>query len=252
VRYLGLDYGDKTIGIAVSDPGGRIACGLTTLRRDAPEALRQSLRELKAIVREHDIHTLVLGLPKHMDNAPSQRSAATAAFGQKLTRMLKRPVVLWDERLSTQAVSRAFDGGPKTYTQKVDEMAAVYILQGFLDYTNKKNGGSVLMENEKNDEMFDDFDGETQETDITLTDEDGNETKYEILAAQKDEGVVYWLLAELSDDGDEAEVFQYKCVLSDDEEEEMTFELVDEEHSEFEKVLDLFKDDYKELGIEID
>jgi putative Holliday junction resolvase len=234
VPFIGLDFGEKTIGVAVS-ADGRIATGISTLRRASPEALRANLRELKEIIRAYSVTAIVLGYPKNMNNTPSERCGATLAFKEKLERSFKRvPVTLWDERLSTQAVSRAFEGSRSQYDARVDEMAAVYILQGFLDWQNKN-----MEEQMENDEK-----------NITLFNDDGEETQFEILAVQKDGGDVYWLLAEITEDEDEADVFHYKCILSDDD--EMTFELIDEEHADFEKTLELFKGDYEELGIIID
>jgi putative Holliday junction resolvase len=238
MRFLGLDFGQATIGVAVSDPDGRVATGLTTLRRDAPEALRANLRALKTIIREYGVGTLVLGYPKNMDNTLSERCSETLVFKEKLERFFKNvPVTLWDERLSTRAVSRVFSGGKKRYDAYVDEMAAVYILQGFLNYQNNTNM-EAFMENERED------------TTITMYDEIGRETHFDILAAKKIGDDLYWLLSEQTENEDEAEVFHYKCILTNAD--EMTFELIDDEHDEFENMLELFKEDYIELGIEID
>ena len=133
-RYLGLDFGDKTIGMAIASPDGLVATGLTTLRRDDPAALRPAIRALGEYVKQYGITHVVLGFPKHMDGNLSPRCAATQAFADKLQRHYKRLViVLWDERLSTQAVARTFAGNRTHFKEKVDEMAAVYILQGYLD-----------------------------------------------------------------------------------------------------------------------
>ena len=137
--YLGLDYGDKTIGVSVSGPSGNVAVGLTTLTRQNETTLRPNLKELKAIIREYNVTTIILGYPKHMDGNDSPRCMKTLAFKDKLNRYFKSvPVELWDERLSTQAVSRVFEGKPSNYKKHVDEMAAVYILQGYLDCKNEK------------------------------------------------------------------------------------------------------------------
>lgn len=238
MRFLGFDYGDATIGVAISDPDGRIATGLTTLRRDAPEALRANMRALKTIIREQGVGMLVLGYPKNMDNTLSERCAATLLFKEKLERYFKNiPVFLWDERLSTQAVGRVFTGKMKHYNAMVDEMAAVYILQGYLNYQNNMNT-EAFMENERED------------TTITMFDEIGRETHFDILSAKKQGDNLYWLLSEQTENEDEAEVFHYKCILTNAD--EMTFELIDDEHEEFENMLELFKEDYIELGIEID
>ena len=133
-RFLGLDFGDKTIGVSVSNLDGKVATGITTLTRQDEATLRPSLKALKAIVREYNITHIVLGYPKYLDGRDSPRCAKTLLFKDKLSRYLKSITIeLWDERLSTRAVSRTFEGNTKQYEKHVDEMAAVYILQGFLD-----------------------------------------------------------------------------------------------------------------------
>jgi len=134
LRYMGLDFGDKTIGVSVSSPSGKVAVGITTLTRQEELALRSSLKALKLIIKEYGITNIVLGYPKHLDGRDSQRCEKTLAFKDKLNRYFKSmPVELWDERLSTRAVSRVFEGTRQQFEKHVDEMAAVYILQGFLD-----------------------------------------------------------------------------------------------------------------------
>ena len=139
MRYLGLDFGDKTIGLALASPDGRIATGLTTLRRSDPAALRPSIRQLGEYIALYGITHAVLGFPKHMDGSLSERCMVTQAFADKLQRNFKRlQIILWDERLSTQAVARMYEGDRTRYKDKVDEMAAVYILQGYLDSQKEK------------------------------------------------------------------------------------------------------------------
>ena len=133
IRFLGLDFGDKTIGVAVACPDSRVATGVTTLLRDDPLALRASLKALKTFIKSYGITHVVLGYPLYLDGTPSAQSVKTAAFKEKLERYIKTVVVnLWDERLSTQAVSRVISN-----RDKIDEMAAVYILQGYLDARNR-------------------------------------------------------------------------------------------------------------------
>jgi len=133
MRILGLDYGDKTVGVAISDPAGAVACGLETIRRDNPDALRPSVRRLQALAAAYGVGTIVLGFPKRLDGGQGVRCEKTLRFKEKLERNIGKsvPVVLWDERFSTRAVLRAGDG------THVDEMAAVYILQGYLDYKRR-------------------------------------------------------------------------------------------------------------------
>ncbi len=137
MRYMGLDFGDKTIGVAVSDPRNKIALGVETVRREIPTAMRKSILRLGEIIKAYDVEEIVLGYPKNMDNSVSARCAATEEFKARLERNFKKlTVTLWDERLSTAAVSRGYEGDAAEYGRRVDEMAAVYILQGYLDYKN--------------------------------------------------------------------------------------------------------------------
>ena len=137
---MGLDFGDKTIGVALGCVNSRVATGLETIRRDLPEAMRPSINRLKEIITAYNVTHIILGHPINMDGSLSPRAEKTQAFRDKLKRNFKsKEIILWDERLSTQAVTRAFygAGGSKklheTYNNHVDEMAAVYILQGYLN-----------------------------------------------------------------------------------------------------------------------
>ncbi|MCL2362914.1 MAG: Holliday junction resolvase RuvX [Defluviitaleaceae bacterium] len=142
-RYIGLDYGEKTIGIALSCPEAKVATGMTTLRRLDEAALRPNINSLREIIREYGITDIILGYPLNMDGSISVRAEKTLAFRDKLKRNFKSiDISLWDERLSTSAVTHAFNSGydskgskkrKETYRAHVDEMAAVYILQGYLN-----------------------------------------------------------------------------------------------------------------------
>ncbi|MCL1986998.1 MAG: Holliday junction resolvase RuvX [Firmicutes bacterium] len=131
-RILALDYGSKTIGVAISDPTCKIALGLETIRRPRESAQRSSLRRLSDITEEYSpITAIVLGFPKNMDNTEGERCAKTLLFKEKLTaRFVSIPVILWDERLSTAEAKRSID---KSNLAKIDEIAATLILQGYLD-----------------------------------------------------------------------------------------------------------------------
>lgn len=250
MRFIGLDFGDKTVGVAVSDPEGRVAVGVETIRRDNADALKPSIRRIRELIAGYGAQTLVLGYPKNMDNTPSVRCETTLRFKEKLERSCKPvSVVLWDERLSTAAVLRT---RPSPRAGKaVDEMAAVYILQGYLDHLRSVQ--SMTDEMNGNDDNL----GFDENSAITMFDDEGNKTEFNVLATKEDEGCLYLLVAENADEpdeegGDEAviEVLHFKCVSSEDE--EMVFELVDEEHEDFDKLLTLFKDDYEAFGIELD
>ncbi|MCL1862119.1 MAG: Holliday junction resolvase RuvX [Defluviitaleaceae bacterium] len=243
MKYIGLDYGEKTIGVAVSH-NGRVAAGVTTLRRKDPAALRPSLKELKAIIREHGIKCIVLGLPKNADGGDDNtRSAETLDFKEKLTRYFKNiKIILWDERYSTQAVTRTFDGKRVNYKKNVDEMAAVYILQGYLDF---KNQGGDLQMTDENYNVEDDGD---EGGELVIVTEEGEERPLQILASREDGDDIYLLALE----GEEGEVYHFKANPSDDDDEDIMLEQIDPEHEDYARVFDMFKEDYEELGIDIE
>jgi putative Holliday junction resolvase len=131
---LGLDVGAKTIGIAISDPSLMVATALATLKRTKFTA---DARRLAALVAERAVGGLVVGLPVNMDGSEGPRAQSARQFAADLARALDRPVALWDERLSTAAVTRALIEGGMSRARRaevVDKMAAAYILQGVLDY----------------------------------------------------------------------------------------------------------------------
>jgi putative Holliday junction resolvase len=130
---MGLDLGTKTIGLAISDPGRRIASPLTTIIRTKFRADAETL--LKAAA-EHGIAAFVLGLPLNMDGSEGPRAQATRAFARNLAQLTALPILFWDERLSTAAVTRTLleaDASRRRRDAVVDKMAAAYILQGVLD-----------------------------------------------------------------------------------------------------------------------
>lgn len=137
MRILGLDYGDKTIGVAVSDPFGWTAQGLEIIRRESPAEYKKSLKRLSELVQEYNPEIFVLGYPKNLDNSEGERCVKTKAFAERLERRFpKTEVVLWDERFSTIAAERALREAELSHEKRksvIDKMAAVHILQGYLD-----------------------------------------------------------------------------------------------------------------------
>ena len=130
---MGLDLGTKTIGLALSDPGRRIASPLLTIRRTKFKADAEALLKEAG---ENAVIALVLGLPLNMDGSSGPRVQATRAFAKNLAALTTLPIVYWDERLSTAAVTRTLidaDASRKRRTELVDKVAAAYILQGVLD-----------------------------------------------------------------------------------------------------------------------
>ena len=136
MRILGLDYGTKTVGVAVSDPLMLTAQGVEIIRRKEENKLRQTLARIEELVGEYDISLIVLGLPKHMNNSEGIRAESTMEFKEKLERRLGLEVVMWDERLTTVAADRTMmEAGVRRENRKeyVDMLAAQFILQGYLD-----------------------------------------------------------------------------------------------------------------------
>ena len=132
-RLLGLDLGSKTIGLALSDVSRTVATPFDTLRRAKFTA---DATALLAIVDRHEVGGLVLGLPVEMDGSEGPRCQSTRSFVSNLLNLRDLPIVLWDERLSTVAVTRTLldaDSSRRRRAEVVDKMAAAYILQGLLD-----------------------------------------------------------------------------------------------------------------------
>lgn len=133
MRTMGLDYGDKTIGVAVSDEFGWTAQGIEVIRRTSPTADLERLRE---IMVQYDINEIVVGLPKNMNGTIGSRGELSIQFAETLSENLGIPVHLWDERLTTVAANRTLlqaDVSRKKRRQVVDKMAAGLILQGYID-----------------------------------------------------------------------------------------------------------------------
>ena len=130
---IGLDLGERTIGLAVSDRMRQVASPLETVRR---AKFTQDAERLGQIMRARDICGIVLGLPRNMDGSEGPRCQSTRAFARNLDRLAFAPVTFWDERLSTVAAERALleaDTSRKRRSQVIDHVAAGYILQGLLD-----------------------------------------------------------------------------------------------------------------------
>ena len=136
MRILGLDFGSRTVGVAVSDPMGWTAQGLETITRPEENKLRRTLARIGELAEEYGAEKIVLGYPKNMNNTEGERVQKTLEFKAMLERRAARPVVLWDERLTTVAAERVLmETGVRRENRKavVDTVAAVLILQGYLD-----------------------------------------------------------------------------------------------------------------------
>lgn len=142
MRIMGLDYGSKTVGVAVCDPLGITAQTVETIVRSEENKLRRTLARIEELVREYEIEQIVLGYPKNMNNSSGDRAEKTEAFKESLTRRTGLPVVLWDERLTTVAADRILmECGVRREKRKdkVDQIAAALILQSYLDYRKDQN-----------------------------------------------------------------------------------------------------------------
>ena len=142
MRILGLDFGSKTVGVAVSDELMLTAQGLEIVRRQSPNKLRQTLARIEQIVTEYQVERIVLGYPKNMNNTLGERAEITLKYKELLEKSTDLPVIMFDERL-TSVISNSIlieaDISRKKRKKKVDSIAAQIILQ---DYLNKeKNNG---------------------------------------------------------------------------------------------------------------
>lgn len=138
MRIMGLDVGSKTVGIALSDELGWTAQGLKTLKIDE-ENLHFGFNEIGEIIKEYQVGQVVIGLPKNMNGTIGPRGEASQQYAAEIERRFSLPVVLWDERLTTMAAERVLleaDLSRKKRKKVIDKMAAVLILQGYLDSKN--------------------------------------------------------------------------------------------------------------------
>ena len=142
-RIMGLDFGSKTVGVAVSDGLGLTAQGVEIIRRTSENKLRQTLARIESLIGGYEVGKIVLGFPKNMNNTIGERAEKTLAFKEMLERRTGLPIVMWDERLTTVAADRVLiEAGVRRENRKgyVDEIAAVFILQGYLDSKGMENG----------------------------------------------------------------------------------------------------------------
>lgn len=135
MRIMGLDFGDKRIGVAVSDPLGWTAQGITVLKRQA--SLAADMAQIRELAAKYDVGRIVLGLPRNMDGSSGIQADKVKAFAAELSARLKVPVEFWDERLTTKAADKLLIGADLSRARRrkvIDKMAASMILQGYLDF----------------------------------------------------------------------------------------------------------------------
>ena len=136
MRIMGLDFGSKTVGVAVSDALLITAQGVEIIRRKEENKLRRTLARIEELILEYEVGEIVLGLPKHMNATEGERASLTLEFKDKLERRTGLPVRMWDERLTTVAADKTMmEAGIRRENRKehVDRIAAALILQGYLD-----------------------------------------------------------------------------------------------------------------------
>ena len=142
MRIMGLDFGSKTVGVAISEPLFLTAQGIEIVRRKAPGKLRQTLARINELKEEYEVGKIVLGFPKNMNNTEGERCEKTLEFKEMLEKRTGLEVVLWDERLTTGEADRTMmQVGIRRENRKeyVDELAAIFILQGYLDYQSRQH-----------------------------------------------------------------------------------------------------------------
>ena len=136
MRIMGLDYGSKTVGVAMSDPLGITAQAVETIWRKDENKLRKTCARIEELISEYEVERIVLGLPKHMNNDLGERAQKALAFGEMVKRRTGLEVVMWDERLTTVEAERTLIENSvrrENRKQYIDKIAAVFILQGYLD-----------------------------------------------------------------------------------------------------------------------
>jgi putative holliday junction resolvase len=144
MRLMGLDVGSHTIGVAISDELGMTAQPIKTIRRKSKE---EDVREIKAMIAEYEIIKIVVGLPKNMDGTLGKQAETTFRWIKALQEDIKLPMITWDERLSTVGASKVLleaDLSREKRKKVIDKLAAVLILQGYLDKTRKPTNDSTL------------------------------------------------------------------------------------------------------------
>ena len=142
MRIMGLDLGSKTVGVAISDPLLMTAQGVEIIRRESENKLRKTYARIEELIAQYgDVERIVLGYPKNMNNTVGERAQKSEQFKEALERRCKLPVVLWDERLTTVAANASMmESGIRREDRHkyVDEIAAMLILQGYLEYIRNR------------------------------------------------------------------------------------------------------------------
>lgn len=144
MRIMGLDYGDATMGVAMSDEMLIIAQPLETIRREKANQMRKTYQRIEELISEYDVREIVLGLPLNMNDTKGTRALICEGVGRDIERRTGIKVIMWDERLTTVAAHEILDEAELNYKDKakvVDKIAAAIILQGYLDKKKEEENG---------------------------------------------------------------------------------------------------------------
>ncbi|MDD4316135.1 MAG: Holliday junction resolvase RuvX [Clostridia bacterium] len=228
MRKIAFDVGDVRIGIATSDPTGIIASGYETFTRT--KSLDKDMKYLASVVKERQCDEIIIGLPLNMDGTEGRRVEIVREFGEKFKKYVGIDVLYQDERLSTVSAEKALiESGMRRDKRKtvIDKVAASIILQSYLDKINTRSKNK--MKDEKNDVINDvtndENDVEMIEEDevVTLTDDDGKDTDFYVLAEldYKDKWYIYLEPVELNEEYEEGEIIIFE--LGENEEGEEIF-----------------------------
>ena len=231
-RILGLDYGTKTVGVALSDELRITAQPLETITRKDANKLRKTYARIEELVKEYDIEKIVLGLPKNMNNTVGERGEDTLSFRDALVRRTGLEVILWDERLTTVASEKVLmESGVRRENRKkvIDQIAASMILQGYLDSLQEEQTLS------KTDNK------------ILFLDEDGSEIEFRVIEQTTIAGHTYLLVedCEASSEDESVVLIMKEVQLEDDY---VSYEIVEDD-----KELDMISDIFNALldGLEV-
>lgn len=141
MRIMGLDYGSRTVGVAISDGLFLTAQGVETISRTQENKLRRTLARIKELCEAYEVGEIVVGFPKNMNNSIGDRAEKSLEFAEMLRKRTGLPVVMWDERLTTVEANRTLmESGVRREHRKeyIDKIAAIFILQGYLDARSNK------------------------------------------------------------------------------------------------------------------
>ena len=236
-RFLGLDYGDVRIGVAISDPFGKIATPLEIISRHSEQEYKPVLRRLNQIIKEYSIKKIILGYPKHMNNIEGENCKKVLKFKQLLESSTSIDIILFDERLTTVMAKTIITNNETRNSKKsIDKFAAALILQGFLERREKMN-------EDFGNELFDEEDDE-EITTITMIDDEGNETSFVLVEIFSHKEKEYYIMFKEDDmDNDEdnddetVEIHIFKKIGEDNDDINLE-EITEEEFDEIASILE--------------